>query len=615
MGTNEPALDLPVYGISTSSSQIECYCQAQETDSDNIFERGFVYLKASSGDPTVSSNDGSESETGFWWQAGPFSETLTGLDADSDYRVRAYAEDEDGYGYSDTITVHTMASDEYLIQTAFGTIVDVEGGDWNNKDNVKTDNTSYAEADFGGDLEYAYLKCLDLNTSIPSSASIQGIACRIRYVDGNEGAELDRLNIVLEGTVSTTNVVDPLFPDMISAETWILGGRENLWGEASITPSQLNSSTTGIHLRCDPFANEGPANIEYIELYVYYTIEAHTLTSQDVVAGAAIVSKPSISQDHSLTSQDIVASAAIISKPSLGVSHVLLSRDIIAAPAVVTKTDIGQAHVLAFSGVEAAPAIISKPGMGQVHALTSQDIEALAAVISKPGVNQSWRLTSKNIEALAAVISKPGIGHVHVLSFSGVEAAPAIISKPGIGQIHDLTSKNIEALAAIISKPSAGVSHVLLSKNIVASPAIITKPGITNYLATWSDWYLSELEADNDFTLDVSPTTILPLNLTKPMFVQNFVGGKLRALVINTPVAGVELQWVYASDTDRSTILDAFHNLSKGGGRASTFYWAHPRDGHTYTVRFMSPLRTVYKPGLIQDVDVIQLKIEGKKPI
>ena len=66
--------------------------------------RGFCYIKASTGDPTTS--DSKVSTTGTY-STGSFSISITSLDADSDYRVRAYAINSVGTSYGTTVGVTT----------------------------------------------------------------------------------------------------------------------------------------------------------------------------------------------------------------------------------------------------------------------------------------------------------------------------------------------------------------------------------------------------------------------------------------------------------------------------------------------------------------------------
>jgi len=72
----------------------------------------------------------------------------------------------------------------------------------------------------------------------------------------------------------------------------------------------------------------------------------------------------------------------------------------------------------------------------------------------------------------------------------------------------------------------------------------------------------------------------------------------------------IEMQWDYLTESERSTILELFHAETKANGSARTFYWAHPIENNAYVLRFLAPLRTVYKPGL-QGVETIKCRVHG----
>lgn len=78
----------------------------------------------------------------------------------------------------------------------------------------------------------------------------------------------------------------------------------------------------------------------------------------------------------------------------------------------------------------------------------------------------------------------------------------------------------------------------------------------------------------------------------------------------------VTLEWIYLSDTDAETIRSLFHSESKADKYSKTFYWQHPKDSETYTVRFVSPLTTAYSASMPngQQVQQVQLRVEGVKP-
>lgn len=77
----------------------------------------------------------------------------------------------------------------------------------------------------------------------------------------------------------------------------------------------------------------------------------------------------------------------------------------------------------------------------------------------------------------------------------------------------------------------------------------------------------------------------------------------------------VTLQWTAISEADAGTIFDFFHDNSKAKGFARSFYWQHPKDGHTYTVKFRSELERRYRTQLhnYQEIAQVKLKVIGYK--
>jgi hypothetical protein len=128
--------------------------------------------------------------------------------------------------------------------------------------------------------------------------------------------------------------------------------------------------------------------------------------------------------------------------------------------------------------------------------------------------------------------------------------------------------------------------------------------------------YLDEVDADYTTTpLSVTPTTILPQTGDKTQVVHEFDDGSVSVVGISTSnFFTVQLQWDYISAADHATLMDFWHNETKGAGRRRTFYWLHPVDGYTYTVRFMTPLTMVYKPAGWIGVETVTLRVEGVKP-
>jgi len=129
--------------------------------------------------------------------------------------------------------------------------------------------------------------------------------------------------------------------------------------------------------------------------------------------------------------------------------------------------------------------------------------------------------------------------------------------------------------------------------------------------------YLQYKTADFiDEIFSVSPTTILPQTGEKSQIAHEFDDGSVAVVGVSSRnYFTVELQWAYISPTDHATLMDFWHSESKGAGRRRTFYWAHPLDGVTYTVRFMGPMTSSYfSIGHLQMSSIV-LRVEGQADV
>lgn len=95
--TTEPITDLFITNAKGNGTIVDTQGQ--------VVRRGFCYKEGISGDPTI--DDGITYEDGNFSE-GTFSKTITGLKANTFYRVRAYAVNEEGVGYGNTIQIKTL---------------------------------------------------------------------------------------------------------------------------------------------------------------------------------------------------------------------------------------------------------------------------------------------------------------------------------------------------------------------------------------------------------------------------------------------------------------------------------------------------------------------------
>lgn len=78
----------------------------------------------------------------------------------------------------------------------------------------------------------------------------------------------------------------------------------------------------------------------------------------------------------------------------------------------------------------------------------------------------------------------------------------------------------------------------------------------------------------------------------------------------------IKLQWDLLTLEETEFIQSLWLSANKANGRERTFYWIHPSDGYTYTVRFMSPLSRVQEGNIssFRTISSITLRVEGVKP-
>ena len=126
--------------------------------------------------------------------------------------------------------------------------------------------------------------------------------------------------------------------------------------------------------------------------------------------------------------------------------------------------------------------------------------------------------------------------------------------------------------------------------------------------------FLSEVSPDSSETLSVAPQNVLEERGFKNQIIHiGDDGSEERIVFSDSPMFYVKLEWESISESDSGTIIDFFYDPTKGNGRARTFKWAHPSDGHTYTVRFESGLSRLIKP-TIYGIASLELRVLGRAP-
>lgn len=129
--------------------------------------------------------------------------------------------------------------------------------------------------------------------------------------------------------------------------------------------------------------------------------------------------------------------------------------------------------------------------------------------------------------------------------------------------------------------------------------------------------YVGDRVADYTATeLTVTPQKVLTESGDKGQVVHQFDDLSVSVVSLSDSSSfTVTLQWDLITPEEAGTIVDLWHDASKANGRERTFYWPHPRDGHTYVVRFLEPLQRAYRHNFAahQQITQIKLKVEGRK--
>lgn len=129
--------------------------------------------------------------------------------------------------------------------------------------------------------------------------------------------------------------------------------------------------------------------------------------------------------------------------------------------------------------------------------------------------------------------------------------------------------------------------------------------------------YLSELAADYTATeLNIAPDDVMVEEPDDSQIVHEYDDGTDDVIDLADQYFFVNLSWVRISEADSNTIYDMYHDPAKAKRRARSFYWTHPDEGNTYTVKFASKVsRESYGqyPNRYSFMSV-RLKVIGKKP-
>jgi len=126
--------------------------------------------------------------------------------------------------------------------------------------------------------------------------------------------------------------------------------------------------------------------------------------------------------------------------------------------------------------------------------------------------------------------------------------------------------------------------------------------------------YLPVKTADYNYTLNIPSQVSMPITGDKTQKMRKYDDGSISVVsASNQSFFEIDLQWSYIKDSNRSIIMDLWHNQNKANGIEKTFYWYNVFDTETYVVRFINPLKTVFYPANKVEISTLTLRIEGKR--
>ena len=128
--------------------------------------------------------------------------------------------------------------------------------------------------------------------------------------------------------------------------------------------------------------------------------------------------------------------------------------------------------------------------------------------------------------------------------------------------------------------------------------------------------YLSNVAADyTAVELSLTPTDVMQFLCVKDQKVLYNGSDIFRAIPLNTMVNfEILLSFGNITPDEGGTVMSMWCDSAKANGRENTFYFQHPTDGNTYTVRFNSEITHVRHTHPLVSVTNVSLLAIGNKP-
>ena len=129
--------------------------------------------------------------------------------------------------------------------------------------------------------------------------------------------------------------------------------------------------------------------------------------------------------------------------------------------------------------------------------------------------------------------------------------------------------------------------------------------------------YLSEVEADYAWVLDIPPQNVMDIEGDKKQIVHEFDDGSVAVVEKSTQsYFNISVQWDVLESDDADTLFDLWHDTDKANGSERTFYWEHPIEGTVYTVRQLALIKRsqAHQNYLLAQISGMVLNVEGVAP-
>jgi hypothetical protein len=125
--------------------------------------------------------------------------------------------------------------------------------------------------------------------------------------------------------------------------------------------------------------------------------------------------------------------------------------------------------------------------------------------------------------------------------------------------------------------------------------------------------YLSTITADYNSALGITPQGVVTEESQKNHVIHLGVDGSEERISLGstTPIFYITIDWNVLTASDSGTIFDWYNDTAKANGCQRSFKYAYG-DGHTYVVRFDSPLPRAGQAVSRMGFQGIRLKVLGR---